>query len=166
MKHVFVFVLLAVGIAYLAIRKSDLDILMIPVTGYTEEQTGNRFVEVDPVKLPISPRDLAEYGVVTVVYFHDDTCHGCRTLDRELEDFLRVRPDVAVRKVRLSLNGDAYYDAIKNYRWKIYMAPCVLIFGKNGKLIAADDRTDSSGQELLEEWISKELKKAASIKNG
>jgi len=166
LKHIFVFVLLALGILYLATKKSDLDILMIPVTGYTEAQTGNRFVEVDPGKLPISPKELAEYGVVTVVYFHDDTCPGCRRLDSELDDFLHVRPDVAVRKVHLSLNGDAYYDAIKNYKWKIYMAPCILIFGKNGKLIAADDRTDSSGQELLEEWIAKELQKAANSKNG
>ena len=36
-----------------------------------------------------------------------------------------------------------------------------LIFGQNGRLIAADDRTDWRGQDLLEEWIAAELRKAA-----
>jgi len=150
MRHIVVLLIVALGIYLLATRKSDLDILMAPVANYAEAQVGNRFVEVDRDKLPITPKDLAESGVVTVVYFHDDTCYGCGRLDRDLNDFLRVRPDVAVRKVRMSLNGDAYYQAIKDYQWKIYTAPCILIFGKDGKLIAADERTNSTGQDLLE----------------
>lgn len=164
MKHILVFVMLALGIGYLALRKSDLDTLMIHTANYTESQTGNRFVDVDPAAFPVTPKYLAESGVITVVYFHDETCHGCAMLDRQLKDFLPLRPDVAVRKVHISVGKDAYSEAIRNYRWKIYMAPCVLIFGKNGKLIAADKGTDGAGQELLEEWIAEELQKAARIK--
>ena len=164
MKHIIVLVLVAAGILYLATRKSTLDVLMTPETHYTAQQTGNRFVDVDPAILPVSPDHFAESGVITVVYFHDDTCPGCRSLDQELDAFLRVRPDVAVRKIAMTLNGDAYYDVIRNYRWRVYTAPCILIFGKNGELIAADDRTDSAGQDLLEEWMSKELERAANGK--
>jgi hypothetical protein len=164
LKHIIVLVLVAAGILYLATRKSSLEILMTPEQQYTAQQTGNRFVNVDPALLPVSPAHFAVPGVITVVYFHDDNCPGCHRLDQELDDFLRVRPDVAVRKIAMALNGDAYYDAIKNYRWRIYTAPCILIFGKDGKLIAADERTDSTGQDLLEEWISKELEKAANRK--
>lgn len=166
MKRIAVFILLASGIYLLANRKSDLDNLMIPVTNFTEAQVGNRFVEIDQANLPTTPDRFAEPGVITVVYFHDDTCPGCSQLDRNLDDFLRVRPDVAVRKIRISLDGDdAYYKAIKNYRWKIFAVPCILLFGKSGTLIAADERINGAGQDLLEEWIGKELEKAANAKN-
>ena len=115
MRHLVVLLSLALGIYFLATKKSDVDILMVPATNYTKEQVGNRFVEVAQDRLPIKPKDLAEYGVITVVYFHDDTCPGCQKLDRDLDDFMHVRPDVAIRKVRMSLNGDAYYKAIKDY---------------------------------------------------
>lgn len=159
MKHVLAFVALAAAIFFFATRKSDLDILMVPAANFTQEQVGNRFVEIDPRLLPTTPGFFAERGVVTVVYFHDDQCPGCLQLDKNLIDFLRVRPDVAVRKISMSLNGDAYWKAIHDYQWRIYMAPCILIFGKNGKLIAADDKTDASGYDLLMTWMNKELEK-------
>jgi hypothetical protein len=164
LKHIFVFILLAFAIYFLAIRKSDLDVLMVPATNYTDAQVGNRFIEVDPNRLPITPQQLAEPGVITVVYFHDETCPGCLQLDQNLNEFLAVRPDVAVRKIRISLGTNAYSKSIRDYQWKIYMAPCILIYGKNGKLIAADDRTNSAGQDLLETWITKELIKAQNQK--
>lgn len=161
MKHVIVFVLLVLGIFLLATRKSNLDVLMTPVARHAEVQAGDRFVEVAPSRFPITPKELAEPGMITIVYFHDETCPGCIKLDRDLADFRQVRPDVAVRKVRITLNGDAYYEAIKNYQWEIYAAPFILIFGKDGKLIAADEKTNFAGQDLLEEWIGEELSKAA-----
>lgn len=165
MKHVLVFITVALAIYFLAIKKSDLDILMVPVTNYTEAQTGNRFVELEPSQFPTTPKQLAEYGVITVVYFHDENCSGCRQLDQNLTDFLSVRPDVAVRKVSMSPEPRyGYAQAIRNYQSKIYMAPFILIFGKNGKVIAADDKLDGAGYELLQEWIARELNKAANKK--
>ena len=161
MKHIVIFIVIASSIFFLAIRKSDLDKLMVPVTGYSEAQVGNRFVDIDPSRLPIAAKELAEPGVTTVVYFHDSQCHGCRQLDQNLTDFLRVRPDVAVRKVSISPGKNGYSDAIRNYRIRIYMTPFILVFGSNGKLIAGDDRTDGPGYDLLEKWMIAELKKAA-----
>ena len=161
MKHIVVFIVIASSIYFLAIRKSDLDKLMIPATGYSETQVGNRFVDIEPSRLPITPYELVEPGVTTVVYFHDAQCHGCRQLDRNLTDFLRVRPDVAVRKVSISPGKDGYSEAIRNFRSRIYMTPFILIFSSNGKLIAGDDRTDGKGYDLLEKWMVAELKRAA-----
>jgi hypothetical protein len=95
-----------------------------------------------------------------VVYFHDKICPGCAQLDQNLSSFLKIRPDVAVRKIAISVGSDAYSDAIYAYQWRIYMTPCILIFDPNQKLIAADDKTDSTGQDLLEEWIWREQNKA------
>lgn len=157
MKHILVLVVLALSIVFLVFKKDKVSVLKEVTAQYTAEQVGNRFVDIDPSQLPITPRALAEPGVTTVVYFHDETCPGCRILDRNIADFLLTRPDVAVRKVAIKLDGNAYYSAIKNYQWPIYMSPTILIFDKNLNLIAADKKTDSSGQDLLEEWIEKEL---------
>lgn len=165
MKHVLVFALVALGIYYLAIRKTDLDVLMVPVANYTEEQVGNRFVEIDPERLPIAPWQLAESGVITVVYFYDEQCPSCRVLDGNLADFLRVRPDVSVRKVRVGPEEKDFAKANVDYQWRIFMSPCILIFGKGGKLIAADDRTETTGQKLLYKWINAELRKDYDRKN-
>jgi hypothetical protein len=82
-------------------------------------------------------------------------------MDLNLVDFLRLRPDVAVRKVSMTAQGDAYYKAIRDFKWKIWMSPGIFIFDKKGKLIAADEGTDFSGGELLDEWMEKEARKAA-----
>lgn len=165
MKHVLVFILIALGIYYLAIRKTDLDALMVPVANYTEAQVGNRFVEMEPERLPIQPWQLAEPGVNTVVYFHDEKCPSCRVLDGNLADFLRARPDVSVRKVRVGPEEKDYAKANVDYQWRIFMSPCILIFNKDGKLVAADDRTETTGQKLLYQWINAELRKDYERKN-
>lgn len=160
-KHIGVFIILACAIYFAFAWKTDLEKLMLPVKTHVESQAGNRFVAVDPAKLPITPKDLAEPGLTTVVYFHDDTCEACMQLDRNLADFLRVRPDVAVRKIPISKGTNAYSEAIRDYQTRIYKAPFILIFGGNGKLIAADDRTDSTGEDLLKRWMALELVQAA-----
>jgi hypothetical protein len=157
MKHLLVVATLLFGIYWLGFKKSDLDSLLVPVETYAQSQVGERFIEPGAVPLPTTPDRLAESGVTTVVYFRDDACSGCRDLDRDLAALLRVRPDVAVRKVAISPGKDGYSEAIRKYRWRIYMSPCVLIYGQNGKLIAADDRTDAAGYDLLMEWIRREL---------
>lgn len=161
MKHIAALLLLVAGVIYLATHKSPVEKLMVPVTGYTEAQTGSRFVQIDPAILPVTPHYLAVPGVNTIVYFHDKNCHACVQLDQNLVDFLRQRPDVAVRKVSMTVEGDAYYQAIRDFKWKVWMAPAILIFDRQGKLIAADNGTDFAGGELLDDWMEKEAKKEA-----
>jgi hypothetical protein len=157
MKHLLVVAALLFGIYWLGFKKSDLERLLVPVGVYAESQVGERFIEPDAVPFPTTPDQLAESGVTTIVYFRDDDCSGCRDLDRDLAALLRVRPDVAVRKVAIRPGENGYSEAIRKYRWRIYMSPCILIYGENGKLVAADDGTDSAGYDLLMEWIRREL---------
>jgi hypothetical protein len=164
LKHVLVFVALGLAIFFLAIKKSDIDVLMVPITNDTEAQAGNRFIDVEPDLLPITPKFLAEVGVITVVYFYDKNCSGCINLDQNIADFLVVRPDVAVRKVSINPGKNGYSGAIRDYQWKIYATPCILIFDKNRQLIAADKKLSAAGQNLLEKWIARELDKAANKK--
>jgi hypothetical protein len=165
-KHLAVVGALVLAICLLAFKKSDLDLLLTPARNYAESQVGNRFVELPPGSFPVTPDRLAEPGVTTIVYFRDDDCAGCRDLDRDLQALLRVRPDVAVRKVAIRPGDNGYSEAIGKYHWRIYMSPCVLLYGPDGKLIAADDRTDAAGYELLMEWMRLELTLARQRQSG
>lgn len=166
MKQVLIFALLAGAIAWLALKPSALDKLSMPPPARELARAvapgGNAFVAVEPALLPVTPHYFAVAHRATVVIFHDDTCPACRDLDRNLEDFTRLRPDVAIRKIRITLNGDAYYRAIRDYRWKIYLMPCVLIYDQDGKLVAADEKTDASGGALLDRWMLREAERSAS----
>jgi hypothetical protein len=161
MKHYLVVLALFGGALYFATMKSPLEQLMIPVTGAAAAQGGSRFAVIDPALLPVTPAYLAVPGVTTIVYFHDKTCANCIKMDVDVDDFLRLRPDVAVRKVSITVEGDAYYKAIRDFKWKVYMAPSFIIFDKHGKMIAADQATDDAGSELLTAWMVKEAEKAA-----
>lgn len=144
MKHVAVFAALGAAILWLAFKPSTLDELayLDPVANVGEGR--NIFVEADPAKLPVTPAYFAVPGHLSVVVFHDKDCGACIALERSLVDFSRNRPDVAIRKVDIALDvGDrspAYYTAIANYQWALYAAPTVLIYGADGKLIAADEK--------------------------
>lgn len=166
MKHLAVIATLLLAIWFLAFKKSDLDLLLAPAENYAESQVGDRFVELPSGSFPVTPDRLAEPGVTTIVYFRDEACSGCRELDRDLQTLLRVRPDVAVRKVAIRPGENGYSQAIWKYQWRIYMAPCVLLYGKTGKLIAADDRTDAAGYDLLMEWIRREVTRAGQRQPG
>jgi hypothetical protein len=161
MRHVLVFAAFAAAIAFFATRKSDVDRLMVPVKVYSAQQVGNQFVNLDPRVLPVTPQFLAVRGVTTIVYFHDKTCANCIKMDQDIDDLLRLRPDVAVRKVSISVEGDAYYKAIRDFQWKVYMSPSVIIFDPQRKLVAADEGTDDTASELLYAWMRKESEQAA-----
>ena len=161
MKHFLVVLLLAAGAIFFASRDAPVEQLMIPVTGAVAARGGSSFVDIAPGKLPVTPSYLALPGLTTIVYFHDKTCANCIVMDRNVDDLLGLRPDVAVRKVSISVEGDAYYKAIRDFQWKVYMSPSFIIFDQHGKMVAADDGTDDAGSELLIEWMTKEAEKAA-----
>ncbi|MDR1935157.1 MAG: thioredoxin family protein [Candidatus Accumulibacter sp.] len=162
MKHIVIFLLLAAGIAFLATRKSDLDRVMEPTAVYGEDQVG--IVEVAPGSMSLSPQTLAESGVISIIFFYEETCPASRQMDNNLHDFVqRFRPDVAVRKVNVA---DRERNLIREYpcleQFVAYRTPCFLIFDKKKNLIAADDKTkDSSGSDFLLKWMNAEMRKAA-----
>lgn len=167
MKHWLIFAVLAAALAWFVLKPSPLDKLNKPPSASelarAAEPGGNSFVDVSSLSQPVTPHYFAVPHRTTVVIFHDNTCPACVKLDGDLEDFTRLRPDVAIRKIRITLNGDAYYSAIRNYRWKIYLMPCVLIFNADGKLVAADHATNAAGGNMLERWMNREAERAAGL---
>lgn len=165
MKHFIILGVIVAAIGFLLFRSNDLDNLMKPASeSHSAGQVGNRFVEIDQSKLPMTVHQLVERGVVTVVVFHDDDCYGCKRLSSDLDHFSTLRPDVAIRKVAINVAKDGIEKTINDFQWPVWTTPHVLIFDKAGKIIAADHKTESEGFELLEKWIETELVKSQKSK--
>ena len=156
MKHLLMAAAIAAGAYYFGFHESALDRLLIPPASASAEKPGMTIVET--VNQPFSPADHLVPGAVTILYFYSDSCPGCRTMDSNLGELLRVRPDVAVRKFHLGSTwsvGSAY----EMFQLNIGLTPFTHIYDSTGKLVAADEMQDRDANNLLYKWMNAELKR-------
>lgn len=98
-----------------------------------------------------------EDGRTTVFVVAQSTCSNCRTLESHLKQFLVLRPDVAIRFIRL---GDSWkQDRLAGMGVNVLSVPHVLIYDGDGDLVAADDGRNKDGLNLLWRWMSTEIRK-------
>ena len=102
-------------------------------------------------------KDYIVPGQPTVIELYTDSCSGCRLLDGHLKTFLKLRPDVVVKQIRL----DDYWNSeemLDNYNINIAKTPHIIIYDAAGNLIAKDEgREDDSGFDFLYKWMNKEI---------
>lgn len=72
-------------------------------------------------------------GKVTVFDFYADWCAPCRSIDAHMFDVVNKRGDVALRKLNI-VNWDS--PIAKNKMGKAAGLPYVVVYGKDGKLVA------------------------------
>ena len=154
-KNLILFGLIAVGIYYFGFRKSDLDTLMIPAAELATGTEANIFVHPDYKYVPIHDEDYIVNRSFTIVYYHQDGCPGGPHLDGDLDHFLKLRKDVAIRKIELVTATWVYGDFSRN----IGLVPFIVIYGPDGKVIRADDGQKNSAYKLLYDWMNAEFKK-------
>lgn len=148
------------GAYYFWKRPSKMEYLVKSKAPVDPEKSGLVLVSIPEDELPIFSDRLAFRGLVTVLYFRDPNCPGVSILDRNLIDFLKYRPDVAVRQIALEPSRNGYLKAIRGYRLNIWTSPFIVIFDKAGKVLASDNKLVSDGAELLDAWIYKTLNEA------
>ena len=159
-KLLISFVILAVlvfaGYYYYVVRSADLDRLMRRAPDLAAATPANLFVQVDRSQLPLHDSAYAIPGHYTVIVYHQKMCPDCRRLDRDLEGFLEIRKDVAVRKIDL---GDQWSGAstVQDYGRKIWWTPFIVIYDIDGKPIRADDGNKRVAWKLLRDWIAREF---------
>jgi hypothetical protein len=102
-------------------------------------------------------KDYIVSGQPTIIELYTDSCGGCRQLEEHLKTFLKIRPDVVVKQIRL----DDYWkpeEMLANYNINIAKTPHIIIYDAAGKLIAKDDgQEDDSGFNFLYKWMNKEI---------
>ncbi len=90
-------------------------------------------------------------GHHTVLVFYVD-CPSCEALDEHLRTLARLRPDVAIRKVRLT------WDLARVFH--VEHLPHVVVYDHRGRVLGADRGASMEGLELLLAWIRLERARA------
>ena len=89
-----------------------------------------------------------ELGLPTVIEFYADSCHNCRILHNYFKQFLQLRPDVAVRQIRLP-NDWLPQKIWEKYKIDIQAIPHIIIYDGDGQLVAFDEGRKKEGLEFL-----------------
>ncbi len=109
-------------------------------------------------KRPFCVDEHIEQWLPTVIEFYADYCSSCRELNNYLRNFVKLRPDVAVRQIKLSNEWNTSV-AWENYKLNIRSIPHVLIYGHDGKLIVQDNGNKKDGYDFIYKWMNDEKKK-------
>ena len=129
-----------------------LDTLTEPTTQEKNYQSGLKVVET------ADAYSLAEYGMFTVVEFYTEVCSACKEFKRYYDMFLPLRPDVAVRRIKLP-NNWTIETASAKYNLDIRATPHILIFDKTGTLMAEDEGMGRDASKLLFKWMAETVNK-------
>jgi len=154
-KVIIIVVVIAGGLYQVFKPPGKMEVLMTPMEVMSE--SGVRHVGVTPGS-DFDADDLAEPGSLTIVEFYTDACSGCRSLHQHYQRFLALRPDVAVRQIRMpdkwSVNS-----AMRMYGLSIGSTPHIHIYDPQGQALAKDEGRNKAGFNLLYEWMNAELRK-------
>lgn len=155
---------LALGVAggfYWRAQTTGLDRVMLRSAELPAGTPAVSFVKTGTDPAPFHDRDHAVAGHHSIIVYHQPTCPDCRRLDALLERFVTVRRDVAVRKIDLGERWSADSARRSFGRDRIWWTPFIVIYGPDGKQIAADDGSRRDGWTLLKAWIDAELERAS-----
>lgn len=101
---------------------------------------------------------LVSPGQVTIVEFFTEACTACKQLSQHYRQFLPLRPDIVVKRVKMPDNWSEAW-AARQFHLSIGATPFIHIYDINGELLAADVGRDGDGRETLYKWMNSELRK-------
>jgi hypothetical protein len=154
-QHVIFLMLIVVSLYFVSTYENEVQKLMTPVPITQSGKAGVQDVLFNTEQY--EPTAELVDGAFTVLYFHTDSCPGCRRLNSDLKRFIQVRPDVVVRRFDLGYQWSSV-NAYNTYGLRINKTPFIHIYGPDGSLIAEDVGTGSDAFDLLYEWMNAELK--------
>ena len=94
-------------------------------------------------------------GHITVVAYGASWCPGCRQFKNHADQFVRMRPDVAVVHVDV---GPVFRDGnpAETLNRNMRSIPHFVIFDAKGNILAEDVGRDRDGADLVYEWMNAE----------
>lgn len=164
MKNKIFLVILICFIAWFVSRETVIDKLMaveFPIT--ITQNSGIRFYDPE-YHSTVDMADQPETGLASIVYLYKASCKSCQIFDKNLSKFVRFRPDVAVTKIPGPGIG-RYNAAYMGEKLNVRFLPFIMIFDRNGKLLASDSGETHEGYDLFYEWLQEEVdRKNAQLK--
>ena len=158
MRKIIVLLIIAGAVYSLLKPANTADILLASENiAKVTNQSGIKIVE-SYGGMAFDVNELAVPGQVTVVDFYVSWCRGCRKLSADYKTFINVRPDVAIRRVKMKDKWNTLW-AKKQYGLDIATTPHVLIFDSEGKVLVQDLGNNKQGLKMLYEWMNKEVRK-------
>ncbi len=158
MKYIFIIAIIAGGIYSFMKSPSLMDILQTSAeTSVIDNNSGINVL--NSVGGPgFDARSLSKTGKITIVEFYVSWCPACKKLERDYQRFLKARPDVAIRRVKMKDKWNIPW-AKQQYGLDITGTPHVLIYDQQGELLIQDNDKDRSGYKLLYKWMDAEVRK-------
>ena len=156
-QHAIVFGFICTGVYVSFNHQSELDKLLEIKSSLSAEIGGVR--EMQGASIRFDAYDYVVPGAYTILYFYSNSCPGCKRLNTDLNQFVDVRRDVAVRKFDLGNDWSGDY-AYNTYKLKIGKTPFIHIYDPSGELIVEDIGFGKEGLDLLYKWMNAELSKA------
>ncbi len=138
--------IIVIAAYFIFIPKDHLATVIDPLIQAESGRSGLKIVETT------DPYLVAEYGMFTIVEFYTDACSTCKKLKTYYEKFLPLRPDVAVRRIKLPNNWSTE-SAKGQYNLDIRGTPHILIYDDTKSLLIEDDGNDWAASKLVWEWI-------------
>lgn len=97
--------------------------------------------------------DLAVPGQSTIVEFYVSWCSACKKLDKSLNRFIKVRPDIVIKQIKMKDKWNVRW-AKEQYGLNITGTPHVVLFNGEGKVIAQDEGKNKKALRLLYKWMN------------
>lgn len=154
MRNLLILLVIAGAVYHFFFRSPD----TIDVLGVESEYQGGieTITNTNPRRFNVN--DLAEPGQLTVVEFYTESCGACKKLRRHYDKFLKLRPDVAIKRVRMPDRWSVKW-ARRQFHLNIGATPFIHIYDTQGELIAADSGRGGDGRETLYEWMNDEMRR-------
>lgn len=139
-------------------QNADLNNLTRVLEDLPSKMVANEIVKPDYTHAPINDSVYAVPGHYTIIVYRQTNCAECARLDIDLEKFLKLRRDVAVRKIDL-VSPWSENTALHDFGRRIWFTPFVVIYGADGRQIRADNGGKRDAAYLLYDWLKSEFAK-------
>lgn len=103
--------------------------------------------------------DYVSPGQATVVEFYVSWCPGCKALNSNYTQFMRLRPDVAIRRIKM-IDKWGHSWAKKQYGLDIHSTPHIIIFNPEGQIAIQDKGKNKEAYNYLYKWMNSEAQEA------
>ena len=148
MKYIFILLIIAGGV-YTYIKPTDpVDVLLASADSVqSSSQSGIKILKSVGGQ-GFDVKTLAVPGKVTVVDFYVSWCPTCKKLNQHFQRFVKVRPDVAIRRVKMIDKWNTSW-AKRKYGLDITGTPHILIFDDKGNVLSQDLEKKKTGLSIV-----------------